>query len=206
MVATPVLALMAGCGAGPNPNSAQEIPASASGIASLFEAECLDWRSFDWAKRNHETERAACIGEITQRSIEDCRANVTGADWTVPVKAASVSFKVSYFFDEVEHPVRAKAMCDVRVPKELGKSAEAAVRELAAKHRLIGPFASGERGFSRPTLKEYWADDRGRPRIGVFYYPANINSSDSLEREYAAHPWILTLFPDDVPISLIPPP
>lgn len=207
LAAVGVLTLVAACGPSPHgPYSSEPIEASAVGIESLFEGECLDWRSFEWAKSRYESERAACIGEITQRSIEDCRANVTGVDWSVRASGAPIRFKVSYFFDEVAHPVRAGAMCEVVAPKELGDAVQAAVRTVTSKRRLIGPFKSGERGFSRPTLREYWVDDRGRPKVGVFYYPADIHSSDPVEKEHAAYPWTLTQFPEDVPIPVVPNP
>ena len=195
-----------GCGPGPNPNSPQRTPASAPGIRSLFEAECLEWRSFGWAKRKYGSERAACIGEISEASIGDCRANVTGVEWGVRTNDPRATLIVTYFFDEVEHPSKASAMCDIEAPKELGAAVKAAARDLAAARGFVGPLKSGERGFSRPTLTEYWTDRRGRPRVGIFYYPADASSPDQNERAYAAHPWTLTQFPEDMPISRVPSP
>jgi hypothetical protein len=172
----------------------------------LFEAECLDWRSFGWAKRKYESERAACIGEISEASIGDCQANVTGVEWGVPTNDAQATLMLSYFFDEVKHPSKASAMCDMTAPQELGTALKTAARDLASIHHFVGPFRSGERGFSRPTLTEYWTDRRGRPRIGIFYYPADAGSSDPNEKSHAARPWTLTRFPDDMPISLVPRP
>jgi hypothetical protein len=196
LVAAVVLVGAEACGTGPNPNSSQSVPASASGIRSLFEAECLDWKSIEWAKRKYESERAACQGAITAASIADCRSNVTGVDWTISATDAALTFKLSYFFDEVEHPSKEQATCEIYVPKELGGAVQTAARDLASAHSLAGPFKSGKNGFSRPTLTQYWTDQQGRPRMGVFYYPADTRSTDPVEQEHTAYPWTLTQFPD----------
>ncbi len=183
-----------GCGSGSiNPHSVAEVPASAGGIRSIFEAECVDWRSYRWAELKYKRERAACTGE------SDCIANVSSVEWSVRTSEAPLSLKVSYFFDETVIPSKASSSCQILVPERLGGSLETAARDLALRRSLVGPFRSGERGFSVPTLKEYWTDSQGRPRIGVFYYPADGSSLNPAEREHADNPWTLMQWQENVP-------
>jgi hypothetical protein len=163
-----VLAVMVSCGViNANAPPIREVDGSVAGIESLLEGECFEWRSFDWARNEYLRDRASCIGEISPRSIQDCHANVTDTEWSVEATNSSAAFGVTYFFDEVSEPMLDDTSCNITVPPELAREGYAAARLVASRHRLKGPFRSGEHGFSTPTLREYWVDRRNVPVLGL---------------------------------------
>lgn len=158
------------CG-GQGEHEVHPVSLSAGGMHKLFDDECLRWRSFDWAKAKYLAERKDCEWGGGHGEITDCQANVTGIDWTVPVFGetdAPKALAVSYFFDETAEPIVENAVCEITLPRQYAAVAEDAAKLSAASYQLRGPYASGDNGFSKPTLSHYWTDAVGQPIIGIF--------------------------------------
>lgn len=146
----------------------REIERSIPAIAALIDSECYEWRSFEWAREQYMLERWVCTGEITKASIGDCQSSVVGTQWEVRVPNASATIGVDYFFDETANPSLADISCGVTFPAELAGAGAAAVRQVAARRGLRGPFRPGEHGFSAPTVIQFWTDERNRPSVILY--------------------------------------
>lgn len=160
-------ALVVCCGpSSDSPPPGPPVAPTAAGIASLFEAECLELRSFAWARARYEQERRDCMGEITSASIGDCRANVTGEGWDIKAEKVPAVFHILYFFDEVAEPDPKKMYCEISVPPELTPQGMAAMQQVAARHHFKGPFPPDGK-LSTPLLIKYWTSRQDAPIVGV---------------------------------------
>lgn len=147
--------------------------ASEAGISHLFEQECFDWRSYDWAKEKYLAAREECQrgAIISESDAANCLANVTSIEWQVPITAnqsAPANLDLDYFFDETPEPTLADATCIIKIGKELSADAISAAQTVAKSQKLIGPFKAGEHGLSTPTLQQFWMNSENRPVIGIF--------------------------------------